>query len=608
MCALVSVFAAGCRDATTAVADPLSGGSQAQELTQGGLSEFASEPRVSLNVSVSGSLRPGEPLVINVVGTARKAAGDVEFTLLLQDSEAPAIVRNPQPSRVLAASRGPLAAGASLSSSALLSFSSHGYYRVLARARNHPSASEPFDPSPIETRELAERTIWLLIDSAGGRLTNGYDRDAIPRDVRPLHGSYGPFVPMRRPREPAKTAGVIGSVSNLGSGASLGGYLRYGNHDLAAVPLEPVPGAEVQAFCHGKSEPFIDEYDLVYSVQTMTSTNGGFGVECDAGYEYITGNVSLRGPYAYVAGKNNAYAGASFAGYGGELLELRVGNDYAARVFLDLSERIPQVFQRFGRARARMDAEVADNDPFFGIRYCATVGGRCTRSDYIQSNYTRVFGTREAHDGLFVTLHEFAHGYHYHAVEPPSQNGCTPPDHSWEETENIGCAFAEGFADFLSMYIIGGTVSVSPYAGDYGLENNIYPYPFTPTNPPSGGDGVRVEAAVAAFLYDLVDSGAELDSPANTIGPAESFDQLSVPGPWLLDVIQHCRLNGSAVQLSGADQLVYCLEGSTNAYAASLAFSSAWRSYSAVGFSPAVPPYPSSQIRTLWRWNFYGAP
>lgn len=605
--ALATALVASCRDGTTEVTGLSEDGSRVEEFTQGGLNEFESESRVLLDVNASGTWRPGEPVVISVVGTARKLADDVDFSLLLQDEEGAFVLREAQPPRVLASSRRPLGAGASFVSRAVLSFAAPGYYRVLARAENHPRSSEPPDPTGIETRELAERTIWLLVDETGGRLTDGYDRSAIPSGVRPLHGSYGPFVPLRRPRASGKVGAASGAASLYG-GASLGGYFRYGNHDLAGVPLDPVPGAEVQAFCHGKSDPLMDEYDLVYSVQTTTSANGGFGVECDAGYEYISGEISLRGTYAYVAGKNNEYAGAAFAGYDGELLELRAANDYAARVFLDLRERVPQVFQKFGRTRARMDAEVADHDESFGIRYCATAGGGCSRPDYIQSNQSRVFGTREPHDGRFVTMHEFAHAYHYQAVESPSQNGCTPPYHSWDETENLGCAFAEGFADFLAMYIVGSTVFISPYAGDYGLENNVYPYPATPTNPPLGGDGMRVEAAVASFLYDLIDTGGELDGPTNGVGPAESFDSLSVPGPWLLDVMQHCRLNGSALQLSGADQLVYCLEGSTSAYAVSLTYSTAWRSCGSVSFSPAVPAYPANQIRTLWRQNFYGAP
>lgn len=248
------MLATSCDDRTAEVTGVAGDASRGNQLGQKDLREFDSEPRVLLEVNVSGALRPGQPVEITVVGTARKRADDVDFSILLQDEEETFVLPGVQPQRVLTSARLPLAEGSSFASRAVVSFGASGYYRILVRARNHPSSTEPIAKSGIETREVAERTIWLVVDETGGRLTDGYDRSAVPLGVRPLYGSYGPFVPLRRPPE-LKQLGTTDAVASLSGGASLGGYFRYGDHDVAGVPLAPVLGAEVQAFCHGKSDP-----------------------------------------------------------------------------------------------------------------------------------------------------------------------------------------------------------------------------------------------------------------------------------------------------------------------------------------------------------------
>jgi hypothetical protein len=211
-------------------------------------------------------------------------------------------------------------------------------------------------------------------------------------------------------------------------------------------------------------------------------------------------------------------------------------------------------------------------------------------------------------DGFFVSVHEHGHAYHYKSLEPWGSYSCTGNQHSWTETENLSCAFVEGFADFYSMWLSGDRLTTQPYGGDHGLENNV-DGGGNVTNPPVGGDGVRVEAAVAAFLYDLVDGVNEPDAANNSPGGEESFDTATFPASWLADVLVHCRLNGTVSRLDGPDQSVYCLENSTSAHSASLSFSTAWRSYSSLSFDQSIiwpAGYSSSLVRTLWKYNMYG--
>src|SRR5206468_1056515 len=145
--------------------------------------------------------------------------------------------------------------------------------------------------------------------------------------------------------------------------------------------------------------------------------------------------------------------------------------------------------------------------------------------------------------GIFTAAHEYGHAYHNRAIEDWRTYSCTGDQHTWTETDNLSCAFVEGFADFFAMWLEGDRLVTAPFGADCGLESNLDSCPSGGrTNPPPNGDGVRVEAAVAAFLYDLVDGDTELDDAMNAAGPPEAFDDATYPASWLADVIQYCKV------------------------------------------------------------------
>jgi hypothetical protein len=224
--------------------------------------------------------------------------------------------------------------------------------------------------------------------------------------------------------------------------------------------------------------------------------------------------------------------------------------------------------------------------------------------DHIQLNYTRIFDDAGPEDGLFVAVHEYAHAFHYVAVEPPGEYSCSGDQHGFTEVENLSCAVVEGFADFATFWVIGNVTVQSPYGGDYGLENNS---DGTTSTNPTTVDGVRVEAAVAAFLYDLIDGSSELDASNNGTGASEGHDDLSVPASWLLDVMKHCRLNSTISAIRGADDLMYCLEKSQNLWVVADSLSASWRQVTSVSFDQSVATYDAAKIRTLWRYNLFGS-
>lgn len=156
------------------------------------------------------------------------------------------------------------------------------------------------------------------------------------------------------------------------------------------------------------------------------------------------------------------------------------------------------------------------------------------------------------------------------------------------------------------MWVAGREFVTSPYSGDWGLEHNTANgYPTNPPNP--GEDGMRVESAFASFLYDLVDLPDDWDSATNG-SDGDYDDSVGVPGSWVADVIQYCRLDGAPLNMNGPDQLVYCMEGHTGAFAVaqSIYTPTHWRSYSTVTFEQTLSSQNEAEIRRNWKYNMYG--
>jgi len=570
------------------------------------ISEFPSKPRIDIDLRASGSFRPGSPISIQANGIGRLPAAAAQIKLLLTDGD-PGTANEPTSAgQPLSSWNGSLAAGGRTADlSAVVSFARAGYYRVSAVVQNTPGPADPLVIRDTLVVDYLQRHLWILIGENGGRLTNGFDSTAVPKDVYPMFGSYGPFIP-----KPPGTGDGPSTTATASTGLTVTGYFRYRNWDSTSGPLTGVPGAKVQATCLGGMP------NPTYVV-TLTGLGGAFSVNCPAGYQYVSASVLLENSYVNALGEEAAFAGAFFVSFGGPPLQLQAANDYAARVFLDLAQYVPVVFTKFGYTKGQVAAWVSASNPAYGINWCSPAFFNCPGTDLIRSNFQRVFqqaDDRVKWDGLFVTLHEYGHSYHWYAVENWAFDAgdCGSSGHGFEQATPLGCAFPEGIAFWISMVAVGSTVDHSPYGGDWGLELNLNNYPAGfPTNPPPppDNDGVRVEAAVAAFLYDVIDNGTELDGPNNETGTAEPhLDNLAASPNGVLKRLRYCRINGSVTKLSGLDQFVYCLEGNTTAYQQASYLSPAWRLYSTISFEQSVPPINSAMVRAAWEYNLYGIP
>jgi hypothetical protein len=469
-------------------------------------------------------------------------------------------------------------------------FNRPGYYRVQVGAQVVLRAPNMRADTMVMTS--ATETVWLLVDEGGGRITDGFDPSVVDSMRMPLFGSYGAFVPRasKLPGNRSQVGGPSDASTSALTDVWMDGWLEY--HDTDVGNYVRLPGALVEAQCLNW------DLDPIAYYTTRTNESGAYAVQCPVGTEYMEGSITFNDSYSDSRGPGGAVAGGSFQGTDGSTgVVVRAGNDYAAKAFRTITEKAPVAMSRFGYSRGQIDVWVSSSSYSYGVYYCSLTGPTCAQADVIYTNYSIVFGEQ----GSFSVMHEYGHGFHYVALEPWNAYSCTgdPPSHGWTEQENLSCAFVEGFADFFSMWVAGDKIVNQPFGGDPDLESN-------PNR--TVGDGVRIESTIASFLYDLVDGANEPDSPSNTANGDEAFDSVAYSANWIAKAIRYCSLTGGPTRLDGADQLVYCLEGNTNARTESTRWSSMWRSYTGVSYDQSIgtPAGSGPQVRKFWKYNMYG--
>jgi len=534
--------------------------------------------RVELDFQAVGSFRPGQPVTITAIARGRRAAQDVDFNVVVLDEEMQPGSSTP-PVRQVQAARGGMGHGQERRLSATLTFARPGLYRVVASARSQPPTNETLAAADSVVGNFSSETLYLLIDENGGRAARQY---AAPEGRMPMYGSFGPFAAAQGPAIRAQTTGTVTGV-----------MWNYNDLTMTHERLGPTVGT---LNCRNSTGTYV-------ASSFNVAADGTFSFTCTSGVFY--GQIHLRNSYADAYGLNGAFAGANFDQTMGSNLSLQSSNQYAGYVFLTLTQHVPTANSRFGRSRAQITAWVSTTTDAT-IVYCPAVNtaGGCPRADIIRSHQSRVFDQ----DGIFVTMHEYGHAFHWKAIEPwPSTYGCDPAGHNPAVPYSRACAFVEGFADFFSSWILSSRLTGSYGYSDTNWESTSY----------ASANGLITEGAAAGFFYDLADGSSDLDAYGNTSATEESFDNAVYPGSFIANIIANCspytNTSSGAVfanPLDGMDQVVYCIEGHVNAETIGPTYGGSWRTqWDAVSWSPTFS-YPTgfsgTTVRTLWKWNFYG--
>lgn len=532
--------------------------------------------RVELDFQAVGSFRPGMPITVTAIARGRRAAGDVDFNVVVLDEETQT---GSTPSvRQAQAFRGGMGRGQEQRLNATLTFPRPGLYRVVASARSQPPANENLAAADSVVGNFSSETLYVLIDENGGRAAREY---AVPPGRTPLYGSFGPFTQGAALR--AQTTGAVTGV-----------MWNYNDLTLTHERLGPTVGT---LNCRNSTGTYV-------ASSFNVAADGSFSFSCASGVFY--GQIHLRNTYADAYGNSGAFAGANFDQSMGTNLSIQSSNQYAGYVFLTLTQHVPTANARFARSRPQIKAWVSTTTDAT-IVYCPAVytAAGCPQADIIRSHKGRVFDQ----DGIFVTMHEYGHAFHWRAIEPwPSTYGCDPAGHNPAVPYSRACAFVEGFADFFSSWILASRLTGAYGYSDYNWETKSY----------AGYDGLITEGAAAGFFYDLADGAGDLDNYGNTAAFEETFDNAVYPGSFIANIIANCApytttSTGGYVYanpLDGMDQVVYCIEGNVSAETVGPGYGSNWRTqWNGVSWSPTFS-YPSgfsaTTVRTLWKWNFYG--
>lgn len=586
---LALVVLAACSDESSPLGPPDPGPAPRPESEGRETSVPPVVPRVAVRFAVNGAFRPGVPVAITAIASARRQADAMRLELTVHDEPSPegtpaeSVGRRPAGS-----AQGGMGVGGERRLTQNVTFASPGYYRVSARVVSSGPTPEVAQGDSL-ILDTTHETLYVLVDENGGRLTGGFDERALAGRT-PLYGSYGPFVPGRGPAGTARAVSPGGGPSRQTS-TTYTYYLEYDDQDVGA--RRPVGGAEAKIDCLNTS------YAVHSTLYPTVNADGSFTFTCP--YGYFNGNVKLRDWYSEVLREDRTPAGVSYF-WEGTARRLVATSNYAAHVFVVLRKYVPIAEQRFGnRWRSRLPVVVSDTNPDFGPVFQPSANN----TDSVYTTYWRIFGE----DGRFVTLHEYGHAYQWGAIERWTSAVSCPPDHYTHVFSGVGCAYVEGFATFFSVWMASGELT---QGNNYNTDHNIETQTFYTSN-----DGLGIEGSVAGFLYDLVDGSVQRDNAANTGAYEETWDTAVYPGSLIADMMSACApytlVNGVysyTYYLDGTDQLVYCLEGNVSAETYARTWSTRWRTtWDGVERTFTLPAgYSTTLVRTLWKRNLYGAP
>lgn len=554
-----------------------------------GTSDRPTIPSFELELQVDGSLQPGQSVQLTARITGKRDVRDAEVKIMLPELAALQSARQQGPDAALEwrvneqlpaelRARRSVGNGDVFTEQVNVTFPEPGYYRAVAMVSDQSDDVTEngrwIDPADGEE-------IWLWINEKGGYVTERFEEDRFPDDIRI---QPGPFV--------AKDATPRWQVMREGQAVS-GPAPNSGSALLNVTYLDPVDGTHKPLPEDRVEVAIYDGYeDRVVGAGTLwTDENGEVLVDCkpnDPVYEVQISIITENGDvvvYEEMASKRTRYLEDPPCG---------------ATVPTDTYSNMSHVFNRmnitidrsegfFQHSRGKIpvnlsyDEELSfyrpegwsllDEPPLYGGDYIVIC-----ESD---SRFSEDAGNR-------IIAHEYGHALHDKELGG-NEGGCNGKDHYLNGALSLPCAFSEGFAQYHASVTIDGDNTFIPE-----IEDNVY-YPASPENSESGplDDGSIIEGAVAAFLYDLTD-------PAN-----EPHDQVDYPGEYVAEIIETCTVSAPLAQRAdGIDHLIACFQQSIPNY--SIYFPNRDNPPSDFQEGASEPSgWDANAIDLLWKTNLY---
>lgn len=555
--------------------------------------------RFELELTASGTLRPGEPIEISVGARALLPTSSAELRIHVPEMELADLSgwgdafrydsSGPVPP-VLSTVRSQLARDQRMADRTQVTPLVAGYYRVVATLTPTEPAARVFAGLNVQNQAVAE--IWLLVTETGGKVTQDYDEAVFPSGVA---NQPGPFrrsraLDRRKPTSGEIDARVSHASSRQGASAMMGGdfitfHARYYNVDISAYD-----NAESVKFvvdgCTIPEQQFICESEDWEEVDSGYADGSGLFYFPCTGDEYEVYVSTYAGIAAYhVWGGTNSVWGEVEEDCG-ETVDIVVPS-INARVYANLALTRSGASAFFGASRSFINVHVYSSFPDSTGYYRGddriVIGG----TDQVWGDF-----------GAWVTAHEYGHAYHNDALwgnETPGGCGL----HFIDTESDLGCAYSEGFADYFGVV----TRSDVDFYSTSMEENHFFPGCISRASTFPHGcsgqslEGSVIEGAFAAVLFDLTDAGVE------------PHDSVAAPGSYVRDVIRTCEVKYASSnwrRANGTDEIVFCLENSIDPdgylsvrgvtpedYFESATESGGWT---------------AARVRKIWKWNLYEKP
>ncbi|HEU4700021.1 MAG TPA: hypothetical protein VFS40_12635 [Gemmatimonadales bacterium] len=567
--------------------------------TQGG--DLETRPRFTVDVEVSGHFVPGGQLQVRPRMTGLVATADVELRVTLPELEVAArpdgfhgVIPTGTPLPVRGHRRAPLSAGASVDAPFALRVPQPGYYRIVVQAVKR--SAEPEREGGIWYESGASIEKWVLVDTAGGRLTDRFDASLLPSGAAPMAG------PFRSKRS--------GALLTAGGGTEVVPLQKCQEDCIPTTTVcvnwhavyynEDVGGYQPLSFAAVEGSRYHSDGSFFGAISGQTDANGVV-VLCATGYDYYRANIVLKN-----ADVIQGSIAASLEGnaYWGPDETVTAVDHYTPRAFVVLTNTAQKSRSMlgYGRPQTRFILSSADSNSYYS-----------PSDDRIVLRTSHVY-----YPGVFTMAHEYGHALQEKGLggNPyPDYGGACGKPHFMDGAYTLGCALSEGFANFHAAYVQGDILTYG-FGSDYDMEDNRdYPgyYYNGYTTLGVATDGSLIEGAVAAFLYDLVDGPSSPNSATN--GPrGVDDDGVTLPGSYIATILSTCQTRSSGWlgyhRANGIDDIIYCMENQIDpaVTGSSVYFPTRGSDPNAFTEGAAEPAgWSAAAVRRLWTHNLYGA-
>lgn len=407
-----------------------------------------------------------------------------------------------------------------------------GYYRIQAVAQ----ARSPTDADRLRrfVADVAVAETWFLVDENGGAEIGRLTKAVFPDSVVPMPGPI-------RTKTQRDGVRLRRDVNFSGSGTNcITGRILYAVGTLTF----PVEGAWVGGFIG----PVLNGN----FVQDVADANGWYTVSGSAPGEVFDGQALMEHEDVRVTDIGEIGQINVVFQSGTVQQDVIAWSPWPAKTFTQHVRAIAIAEGLLGHDRSQITVEIDDSSTFYN-----------PSTDKITISEIEIMSSR----AIWTAAHEFGHAIRHEVLgglAPSNPGNVFGTFHEYLGGYTLGCAYQEGFADFVATSSVGDSVPATQHwaVGRVEIDNTGEDWLFQP--PPQGGtnattgDGSLVEAAFSALLFDLVDGPSW---PGRVILGTDD-DDFEFPGVYVADIVRTCRVQTAGVwhDATGTDHIVWCLQ------------------------------------------------